>query len=256
MPDRICFVIAPIGDPETETRKRSDQVLKHIIRPVVEAKGYKAIRADEIAEPGIITGQVIQHIINDPLVIADLTDRNPNVFYELALRHTLRKPLVQIIQKDQTIPFDVAGMRTILVDHRDLDSAAEAKVEMAKQVEAVEKPNAEIQSPISVAVDLQSLRQSDNPEQRSLGDILTGMAAMQSAITNIQKQLEENRKSASLRTGLTGFEQELRSALHAPAGSGKTALAMKIVEDYFRRVLQELDKEEKLQSRTPKDEEE
>jgi hypothetical protein len=162
MPERICFVIAPIGDPETEIRKRSDQVLKHIIRPVVEAKGYKAKRADEIAEPGMITGQVIQHIINDPLVVADLTDRNPNVFYELALRHALRKPLVQIIQKDQIIPFDVAGMRTILVDHRDLDSVAEAKIEMAKQVEAIEKPDAKIESPISVAVDLQSLRQSDN----------------------------------------------------------------------------------------------
>jgi len=72
------------------------------------------MRADELAEPGIITSQVIQHIVDDQLVIADLTERNPNVFYELALRHALRKPVVQIIHRGEAIPFDVAGMRPFL----------------------------------------------------------------------------------------------------------------------------------------------
>ena len=65
---KSCFVIAPTGEPESDTRKRSDQILRHIIRPAVEAKGYTAIRADEISEPGIITSQVIQHVVDDPLV--------------------------------------------------------------------------------------------------------------------------------------------------------------------------------------------
>src|SRR3989339_2254786 len=96
---KSCFVIAPIGEPDSDTRKRSDQVLKHIIRPAVEACGYKAVRADEIDKPGIITSQVIQRVVDDPLVVADLTESNPNVFYELAIRHALRKPLIQLIQK-------------------------------------------------------------------------------------------------------------------------------------------------------------
>ena len=75
---KICFVIAPIGEPESDTRKRSDQVLQYIIRPAVESFGYKAVRADKIADPGIITNQIIRHIINDPLVIADLTGQNAN----------------------------------------------------------------------------------------------------------------------------------------------------------------------------------
>src|SRR4051794_37691252 len=120
MTEKLCFVIAPIGEADSETRKRSDQVLKHIIRPAVKARGYEAIRADEIAEPGMITSQVIQHIVDDPLVVADLTERNPNVYYELALRHALRKPLVQIIRKGDVLPFDVASMRTIPIDHHDL----------------------------------------------------------------------------------------------------------------------------------------
>ena len=57
--EKTCFVIAPIGEPESNIRKRSDQVLKYIIRPAVESCGYKVVRADEIPEPGIITNQII-----------------------------------------------------------------------------------------------------------------------------------------------------------------------------------------------------
>jgi hypothetical protein len=72
------------------------------------------------------------------LVIADLTGRNPNVFYELALRHTIKKLLLQIINKGEDIPFDVAGMRTISVDHHDLDSVEDAKKDIIKQIKSVE----------------------------------------------------------------------------------------------------------------------
>src|SRR3989338_8854008 len=78
---KICFVISPIGEDDSDTRKRSDQVLKHIITGAVEQLGYEVIRADKISEPGIITHQILQHIVDAPLVIADLTERNPNVFY-------------------------------------------------------------------------------------------------------------------------------------------------------------------------------
>lgn len=188
--DKICFVIAPIGEEGSETRKRSDQILKHVIKPAAADCGYKAIRADEISEPGIITSQVIQHIVDDPLIIADLTERNPNVFYELALRHALKKPLVQIIKKGEQIPFDVAGMRTISVDHQDLDSVEEARNEITAQIKAVENKSPEqIETPISVSLELQLLRQSDNPEQRSLADLLSAVSELRSGLDNIEKKM-------------------------------------------------------------------
>jgi hypothetical protein len=88
----ICFVIAPIGKDRTDTRKRSDQILKHVIASVGGECGFDAIRADNISEAGMITTQVINHIVNDPLVVADLTGSNANVFYELAVRHAIRSP--------------------------------------------------------------------------------------------------------------------------------------------------------------------
>lgn len=185
-----CFIISPIGEDASETRRRADQILRHVISPAVEACGFEAVRADQISEPGLITTQVIQHIIDDPLVIADLTGSNPNVFYELAVRHAIRKPLVQIIQKNEKIPFDVAGMRTIPVDHKDLDSVQEAKSEIEKQIKSVLKRRPEdIESPISVSVELQSLRHSEDPEDRSIAEFVSAISDLRTDIAVIEKKL-------------------------------------------------------------------
>jgi len=187
-----CFIISPIGDEASDIRKRADQVLRHILTPAAEACGYDPIRADKISEPGMITSQVIQHIVDDPLVIADLTGMNPNVFYELAIRHAIRKPLVQIVNKGEKIPFDVAGMRTIPVDHHDLDSVDEAKAEIQKQIKAVEgKKPEQIESPISVSMEIQSLRQSDRPEDRTLAEIVSALSQMRSDMATLDKRLAE-----------------------------------------------------------------
>ena len=147
---------------------RSDQVLKHIVAPAAKECGYETIRADQISEPGIITSQVIQHVVDDPLVVADLTGRNPNVFYELAIRHAIRKPVVQIIDGSETIPFDVAPTRTVQFDHHDLDSSSKAREDITRQIRAVEKNPKDVDTPITVALELQKLRQSDNPLGRAM----------------------------------------------------------------------------------------
>src|SRR5207302_1901064 len=98
---------------------------KYVIAAACRECGYgEPVRADKIAEAGMITTQIIQHLIDDAIVVADLTDSNPNVFYELAIRHSFRRPVIQLIQVGQKIPFDVAPPRTVAVDHTDLESAA------------------------------------------------------------------------------------------------------------------------------------
>lgn len=188
--EKVCFVIAPIGNEGTETRKRSDQVLKHIIKPAALECGYKAIRADEISEPGLITSQAIQHIVNAPLVIADLTERNPNVFYELAVRHATRKPLVQLIKKDEQVPFDVAGMRTISIDHHDLDRVEEAKIEIITQIRSIEKKKSDdMETPISASLEIQILKQSKNPEQRSLAELISSVSDIHKTLNLLAQKI-------------------------------------------------------------------
>jgi hypothetical protein len=177
-----CFVICPIGAEKSEVRARSDKILKHVIRPVAEECGYKAIRADEISEPGSITTQIINHILNAEMLVADLTGQNANVFYELAVRHAIRKPYVQIIEKGERIPFDIAAIRTIEINHTDLDSVAAAKEEIKKQMRFTASNAAKVESPITVAVDLASLTKSDNPLEQRMAELLNGMAELRKLV--------------------------------------------------------------------------
>jgi hypothetical protein len=116
---KICFYITPIGDPGSEHRRHSDFMMEYIIQPAVKEFGLKVIRADQMSKPGMIGKQVIEHILRSRLVVADLSFHNPNVFYELCLRHTTRLPTVQLRREVDTIPFDLNQYRTIPIETRD-----------------------------------------------------------------------------------------------------------------------------------------
>jgi hypothetical protein len=148
---KTCFVIAPIGPQGSDIRKRSDHVLKHVIEETVQSFGYEALRADQIPEPGIITSQVIQRIIDAPLVIADLTDSNPNVFYELAIRHAILQPVVHLIDAKQQPPFDIHTMRAVQIATDEPEGVERAKKQLAAQIEAIEQQRADPTNPISFA---------------------------------------------------------------------------------------------------------
>jgi hypothetical protein len=81
-------------------------------------------------------------------------------------------------------------MRTIPVDHRDLDSVQEAKTEIEKQIHSVlKKKPEEIESPISVSVELQALRHSDNQEERSIAQFASAISDLRTEIAGIEKRL-------------------------------------------------------------------
>ncbi|HTD15918.1 MAG TPA: hypothetical protein VK673_12100 [Chthoniobacterales bacterium] len=190
MSQKTCFVIAPIGEPETETRKRSDKLLKHIIAPTVRKCGYAdAIRADALEQPGIITKQVLKHIVSDDLVIADLSGHNPNVFYELALRHAIKKPLVQMIQKPETLPFDVAMMRTVRFDIPDLDNVEQIKADLEKQIRHFEQNPDDVDSPISETLNIETLKGSPKTQERALGELLSTITEMFTVLLDIQRRV-------------------------------------------------------------------
>jgi hypothetical protein len=169
---KICFVICPIGQPGSEIRKRSDQVLNHIITPVVQECGYEQIiRADQIPKPGIITNQVIQLLIQADLVIADLKGHNPNVYYELAVRHMVGKPIIQIHGEDERLPFDVAQVRSIAINHQDLDSANNGKGQLKRQIISIENDPNHSDNPISAALGVLDLKSSTDPEKQILVQI-------------------------------------------------------------------------------------
>ena len=106
--NKTCFVISPIGADGSDTRKKSNKLLKYVIEPVLHSTGYIVERADQLSQPGIITNQIVRKILDADLLIADLADGNPNVFYELAIRHGSAKPFIHLLSSKEKIPFDNA----------------------------------------------------------------------------------------------------------------------------------------------------
>lgn len=117
-----CFVIMPFGNNETN-RTHYTVVYERIIKPPVEAAGFECERGDEIPEYGPIPEQITQKLASADLVVADLSGRNPNVFYELGYRRALKKAIIPIADDLDNLPFDVATYRTILYRADDLEVA-------------------------------------------------------------------------------------------------------------------------------------
>lgn len=145
--ETTCFYVTAIGDEGTDVRKHSDLFLGSIVEPALDAFNLNVVRADAIDKPGMITRQVIDYLLRSRLVIADLSFHNPNVFYELAIRHAMRLPTVQITRSEDRIPFDVHQARTIKIDCTDIFSLVPKldtyRAEIANQVRrALEDPDA------------------------------------------------------------------------------------------------------------------
>jgi hypothetical protein len=61
--DDVCFYITPIGAEDSEQRMHSDLFLSYLVEPALSAFKLKVVRADQIGKPGMITSQVIDHIL-------------------------------------------------------------------------------------------------------------------------------------------------------------------------------------------------
>jgi hypothetical protein len=143
------------------------------------------LRADGIPEPGLITSQVIYHLLSAELVVADLTETNPNVFYELAVRHFVGRPTVQVVEVDQRLPFHVMQSRTIGVDHRDVDSIARAREDLRRQIRAAEDDSRLRGNPIAAAMALtlfQARRRQDGTTLAAMAGVASELRALAASL--------------------------------------------------------------------------
>ena len=120
-----CFVIMPYGskaDPVNGVTIEFDTVYKELILPAVTGLGLQCVRSDQVSEAGLIQQDMIRHILDADLAIVDITLANPNVMYELGVRHTAKRSGTIIVrQAGSHIPFNISGMRAM--DYHALNAA-------------------------------------------------------------------------------------------------------------------------------------
>lgn len=108
----VCFVIMPFGG-------WLDDYYGEIYSPAIHASGLEAHRADDLYRPSTIVNDIWSYTKRAKLLLADLTGKNPNVFYELGLAHALAKPAILVAESMDDIPFDLRALRVIVYDKND-----------------------------------------------------------------------------------------------------------------------------------------
>ena len=136
-----CFVMMPFGT-------WFDRYYKEIYVPAIKEAGFEPVRADELFTTGSVVEQVWEQVQKSRVLLADLTDRNANVFYELGLAHAALKPVVFTSARLDDVPFDLRHLRVIIYETREPGWDDKLKRHVAEYLKnAKAEPNKSIPQP-------------------------------------------------------------------------------------------------------------
>jgi len=111
--ETLAFVLTPFNE------KYNSQY--SVIKKVVTDLGFRCSRGDDSNLSSNILGHIVQQITKSRIVIANISGRNPNVFYELGIAHALGKPVLIVSESLADIPFDINSSRILAFeDENDL----------------------------------------------------------------------------------------------------------------------------------------
>lgn len=197
-PTKICFVSMPFGvkhDQETEKTIDFDSIYQLVISPAADAEGFVTVRADNTLPSGRILDQVVERIMAADLFIGDISTLNPNVFYEIGLRHMTAKLCMLIARKGVKIPFDLAGYRVYMYSDQQ-DDVKNARYGLQATINALLAGGPSAGSPVSIHR-LKELQEGDKAAEKSQLDAL-GLGLMDT-MTSIERRL------FSLETSMSQF---------------------------------------------------
>lgn len=259
-PKRV-FVVSPIGTPGEETYKNALYALKFIFKRALPAPVWDVHRADEGKLSDSIGQHVIRSIMEADLIIADLTGHNPNVFYELAVAHAARKPVVHLISKGERLPFDVFDQRTIHYDITDLESVEEAVEEVRAYADEVLSKADEVVNPLTnyeVFDKIRSSGESGEGANDAVADLLAQIVArltnLEQAVSDSKRQQETVVKSRFISSAdLARGEREVKRYMDRLGDK----VVLRTVDELGRVTKQEMDMspfDDELRSRTAQSE--
>jgi CheY-like chemotaxis protein len=152
--EKNCFVIMPFSSTKTCKEDEWTEIFERVITPAVEKSGfnYKCERAN--IQYGTIIWEILDKLNRSELVIADITDRNPNVLYELGVRHALGGPVIAISQNKDDIPFDLTPYPYKIYGWKTDREKKDFKREIRKAIVELEQNPQQAISPVRKYLDL------------------------------------------------------------------------------------------------------
>ncbi len=114
---KYCFYLCPFVEP-------FNTIYSDHVKPAIESSGFTVERADEIFGTQPIIEDIWEGINSSEIIIADVTNRNPNVMYEIGMAHTVGKPVLIVTQDIDDVPFDLKHHRCIMYSYTPKGCAA------------------------------------------------------------------------------------------------------------------------------------
>lgn len=212
----MCFIIMPFGG-------WFDYYYETIYYPAIEAAGLKPRRADDLYRPSAIVHDIWALTQQAKVILADLSAKNPNVFYELGLAHAIAKPVILVTESMEDVPFDLRALRVLVYDKNQPDWGEKLKNSIKASINEV------LASPLeSILPTFIKVRES----------------AANPTVTKTEKEL------ISLRQDMDMLKREMhaRTRINVPVSSGRlnTDQALNLAREYLNRNTSEEDIERRL----------
>lgn len=149
MTPKICYVIMPFSKTRSCSEEEWTRIFEDLIKPAVEQAGLGYVCRRSEATTGSIIKQIIEHLHDSDVVVADVTNQNANVFYELGVRHALKNRTIIIAQKRKHIPSDLLGYASHVYDWRTDGGRMDLRKKIRQLLEHMEKDPDRSDNPVS-----------------------------------------------------------------------------------------------------------
>ncbi len=183
-----CFIIMPFGG-------WFNRYHKEIYIEAIENAGFVAKRADDLYRPGNIVNDIWKYTKDADIILADLTNKNPNVFYELGLAHAITKPAVLITASMDDVPFDLRSLRVLVYDKNARNWGEQLKVSITKALtETLKNPEDALPS---------TFLETEKPERLEVTPQEKDILELKQELDSLKREIRLNRKSLDIEYVLT-----------------------------------------------------
>ena len=184
--DRTCFVIMPFSKSKTCTEGQWTGIFEKMIKPAIEASGYHCRRST--ATRGNLIKEIIQDLDASWVVLADLTDKNPNVFYELGVRHALKDRTILIAQNRDDIPFDLQSYASHVYDWKTEDGKKQFSQRIGTLLADVDQNPNRADNPVSDFLEIRMRNQQPTVNDVQLDELEKRVNLLEGAYQSLKRR--------------------------------------------------------------------